>query len=221
MGDLLRFLRTNGPDILGRRLKWIRKPYSGQWVLCELAARGLGVMRPVRRASRGRGQPATARLSCLPGAAPVSRRAPGASRCRAEVALGPRTVDVYSYVSVRSRRRHVASPRGSQTAASARPGAGQVEKAALQPSNGGRVRGLDQAFHPIQRKATPAGPGAPEVEAFLSGLATQRGVSASTQNQALCAVLFLYKQVLGIEVGWVDGVTRAKRPERVPVVMTR
>lgn len=59
------------------------------------------------------------------------------------------------------------------------------------------------------------------MEAFLSGLATQRGVSASTQNQALCAVLFLYKQVLGIEVGWVDGVTRAKRPERVPVVMTR
>jgi integrase len=46
-------------------------------------------------------------------------------------------------------------------------------------------------------------------------------VSASTQNQALCGVLFLYKQVLGIELGWVDGVTRAKRPERVPVVLTR
>jgi integrase len=63
--------------------------------------------------------------------------------------------------------------------------------------------------------------GAPEVEAFLSNLAVQRGVSASTQNQALCGVLFLYKQVLGIELGWVDGVTRAKRPERVPVVLTR
>ncbi len=61
----------------------------------------------------------------------------------------------------------------------------------------------------------------PEVEAFLSNLATQRGVSASTQNQALCSLLFLYKRVLGVELGWVDGVTRAKRPERVPVVLTR
>ncbi len=63
--------------------------------------------------------------------------------------------------------------------------------------------------------------GPPEVEAFLSHLATQRGVSASTQNQALCSLLFLYKQVLGVDIGWMDGVTRAKRPERVPVVLTR
>jgi integron integrase len=54
-----------------------------------------------------------------------------------------------------------------------------------------------------------------------SPLATQRRVSTSTQNQALCALLLLYKQVLGIEIGWVDGVARAKRPERVPVVLTR
>jgi integron integrase len=60
-----------------------------------------------------------------------------------------------------------------------------------------------------------------EVEAFLTALATERGVSASTQNQALCALLFLYKQVLGVDLGWVNGVTRAKRPERVPVVLTR
>jgi len=70
-------------------------------------------------------------------------------------------------------------------------------------------------------KRHPKDLGAGEVEAFLTYLATQRGVSASTQNQALCALLFLYKQVLGVEVGWVDGVTRAKKPERVPVVMTR
>lgn len=63
--------------------------------------------------------------------------------------------------------------------------------------------------------------GAAKVESFLSALAIQRGVSASTQNQALCAGLFLYKQVLGVEIGWVDGVTRAKRPERVPLVLTR
>jgi len=73
-------------------------------------------------------------------------------------------------------------------------------------------------FH---NKRHPRDMGAQEVEAFLSNLAVQRGVSASTQNQALCGVLFLYKPVLGIEQGWVDGVTRAKRPERVPVVLTR
>ena len=73
-------------------------------------------------------------------------------------------------------------------------------------------------FH---NKRHPRDMGAQEVEAFLSNLAVQRGVSASTQNQALCGVLFLYKQVLGIELGWVDGVTRAKRPEWVPVVLTR
>jgi integrase len=73
-------------------------------------------------------------------------------------------------------------------------------------------------FH---NKRHPRDMGAQEVEAFLSNLAVQRGVSASTQNQALCGVLFLYKQVLGIELVWVDGVTRAKRPERVPVVLTR
>jgi integron integrase len=70
-------------------------------------------------------------------------------------------------------------------------------------------------------KRHPREMGAAEVEAFLSYLATSRGVSASTQNQALCGLLFLYKQVLGVELGWVDGVARAKRPERVPVVLTR
>ena len=62
---------------------------------------------------------------------------------------------------------------------------------------------------------------AADVEQFLTHLATRRRVSASTQNQALCALLFLYKQVLGTDLGWVDGVTRAKVPERVPVVLTR
>lgn len=52
--------------------------------------------------------------------------------------------------------------------------------------------------------------GAPEVEAFLSDLAVRRDVSASTQNQALSAILFLYKQVLQIELPWLEGVIRAK-----------
>jgi integron integrase len=63
--------------------------------------------------------------------------------------------------------------------------------------------------------------GAPEVEGFLSGLAVQGKVSASTQNQALSALLFLYRQVLGIELPWLDGVVRAKRPQRLPTVLSR
>ena len=60
-----------------------------------------------------------------------------------------------------------------------------------------------------------------EVAAFLSSLATTGRVAASTQNQALSALLFLYRDVLGMEVGWFAGVVRARRPERLPVVLTR
>ncbi len=63
--------------------------------------------------------------------------------------------------------------------------------------------------------------GGPEVEAFLSHLAVDRNVAASTQNQALAAVLFLYRDVLGIELPWLDEVTRAKKPKRLPVVLSR
>ncbi len=63
--------------------------------------------------------------------------------------------------------------------------------------------------------------GAAEVEAFLSHLATDRGVSASTQNQALCALLFLYRRVLEVELDWVENITRAKPSEHVPIVLTR
>lgn len=62
--------------------------------------------------------------------------------------------------------------------------------------------------------------GEPEVSAFLTHLATARKVSASTQNQALSALLFLYREVLGRRLEWMDDVVRAKRPVRVPVVLT-
>jgi integron integrase len=61
----------------------------------------------------------------------------------------------------------------------------------------------------------------PEVAAFLTSLAQQQSVGASTQNQALAALLFLYKVVLDRPLGWVDGVVHAKRPQRLPVVLTR
>jgi len=69
-------------------------------------------------------------------------------------------------------------------------------------------------------KRHPRDMGAAEVEAFLSQLAVQSKVAASTQNQALSALLFLYREVLGIELPWLDGVTRAKRPARVPTVLS-
>src|SRR4026209_1117930 len=63
--------------------------------------------------------------------------------------------------------------------------------------------------------------GAPEVEAFLTHLAVEGRVSASTQNQARSAVLFLYKEVLQAELPWLDDVVSAKRPARLPVVLTK
>ena len=63
--------------------------------------------------------------------------------------------------------------------------------------------------------------GASEISQFLTWLAVDRRVSASTQNQALSALLFLYKQVLTIEIGDVPSVVRARTPERVPVVLSR
>ena len=62
--------------------------------------------------------------------------------------------------------------------------------------------------------------GAAEVEAFLSDLAVHRNVAASTQNQALAALLFLYKQVLKLDLPWLGEVVRAKKPVRLPVVLT-
>ncbi len=62
---------------------------------------------------------------------------------------------------------------------------------------------------------------AKEVQEFLSYLAVTRNVAASTQNQALCALLFLYRDVLRIELEYMDDLTRAKRPTKIPVVFTR
>jgi len=63
--------------------------------------------------------------------------------------------------------------------------------------------------------------GAPELTRYLSSLAVEGNVAASTQNQALSALLFLYREVLEQEVPWLDDVVRARRPVRLPVVLTR
>ena len=73
-------------------------------------------------------------------------------------------------------------------------------------------------FHNLRH---PRDLGEAEVSEFLTHLARAGKVAASTQNQALSALLFLYKQVLKTEIGWLQEVERAKKPVRVPVVLTR
>ena len=65
----------------------------------------------------------------------------------------------------------------------------------------------------------PWGPA--EVQQFLTDLAVTQHVAASTQNQALSALLFLYKEVLRQEIAWLEDVIRAKKPQKLPVVFTR
>jgi integron integrase len=73
-------------------------------------------------------------------------------------------------------------------------------------------------FH---NKRHPAEMAEAEIARFLSNLAAESHVSASTQNQALNAVLFLYRHVLRKDIGYVNGVVRANRPKRLPTVLTR
>ena len=70
-------------------------------------------------------------------------------------------------------------------------------------------------------KRHPRDMGVAELEAFLTHLAVEGRVAASTQNQALSALLFLYREVLAINLPWLDNVVRAKTPQRLPVVLTR
>lgn len=70
-------------------------------------------------------------------------------------------------------------------------------------------------------KRHPREMGALEVERFLSNLAVHGAVAASTQNQALSALLFLYREVLGVDLPWLENVVRAKRPRRLPVVLSQ
>ena len=71
-------------------------------------------------------------------------------------------------------------------------------------------------FH---QKRHPSEMGEAEISAFLSYLAVDKNVAASTQNQALSALLFLYTDVLKKPLDWIEGIHRAKRPSRLPVVL--
>lgn len=73
-------------------------------------------------------------------------------------------------------------------------------------------------FH---KKRHPADMGQQEVSQFLSHLAVDRNVAAATQNQALSALLFLYREVLGQPLDWINNIERAKKPSRLPLVFTK
>ncbi|MBW8311281.1 MAG: integron integrase [Rhizobium sp.] len=80
--------------------------------------------------------------------------------------------------------------------------------------------GWIRRFIQAHRGRHPRELGGREVSAFLTRLAVQGNVAASTQNQALSALLFLYREVLELKLPWMDDVVRAKRPQRLPVVLT-
>ena|SRR5262249_14640148 len=114
----------------------------------------------------------------------------------------------------------------------------ETPPAVLRPRLLDRVRAAVRAHHYSRRteetyvgwirryilfhgKRHPSEMGAPELTRYLSSLAIDGNVAASTQNQALSALLLLYREVLDQDVPWLDDVVRAKRPVRLPVVLTR
>jgi integron integrase len=78
-----------------------------------------------------------------------------------------------------------------------------------------------QRYYEFHRRQHPAALGPSHVTTFLNHLAIERGVTASTQNQALAALVFLYREVLGRDLPWLAGIVRAKTPARLPVVLGR
>ena len=76
-------------------------------------------------------------------------------------------------------------------------------------------------YHEFNARRDPAHFGPDRVTAFLNHLANDRDVTASTQNQALAAILCLYRDVLEVELPWLDELVRAKKPQRLPTVLSR
>lgn len=91
----------------------------------------------------------------------------------------------------------------------------------LSPGTERAYSGWIKRFILFHKKRHPKEMGTDEIRLFLSHLAVDGNVAASTQNVALCALLFLYHDVLGVELPYVEGIQRAKRPARIPAVFTR
>lgn len=98
---------------------------------------------------------------------------------------------------------------------------GQDPSPSPEPSDGEGLLPLDPALPRLPPRQDPLALGRREVTDFLSDLAVRGRVSASTQNQALAALLVLYREVLESDLSWLDDLVRARRPRRLPVVMSR
>ena len=97
----------------------------------------------------------------------------------------------------------------------------EAKRHRLSPRTASTYAAWVRRFVLFHAKRHPAEMGAPEVTAFLSHLAVNANVSASTQNQALAALLFLYRAVIGRELEGLDAAVRAHRAPRLPVVLSR
>ncbi|MEZ5966942.1 MAG: integron integrase [Planctomycetota bacterium] len=96
-----------------------------------------------------------------------------------------------------------------------------MRRRAMSPRTEEAYLGWMRRYHEFHGRRDPAALGAEHVTAFLNSLASGREVAAATQNQALAAILFLYRAVLGIELPWLDGLVRARAPARLPTVLSR
>jgi integron integrase len=114
------------------------------------------------------------------------------------------------------------SLRGIANDAASSDGAGtrRDPRAALQPADRGRYVHWIRRFIVFHGRRHPRDLGAPEISAFLTWLAVEQHVAASTQNQALSGVLFLYRNVLRLDIGVVELLPRARMPTKVPVVLS-
>ncbi|MBI3298710.1 MAG: integron integrase [Elusimicrobia bacterium] len=121
------------------------------------------------------------------------------------------------------RLRALFAPETIETVAAPKAPPGLIEELTRALRTRHYSRMTEKSYAAWTRRFLSSSPGArPEdVGPFLSGLACGEGVAASTQNQALNALLFFFREVLGKDLGSLEGVVRAKRPARVPVVLTR
>jgi integron integrase len=142
------------------------------------------------------------------------------------VSIARRPAFAYARLSEGYRRRSTLSVHETSPAEPAKPRLLDRMRAALRSRRYSR-RTEDAYVAWVRRyilfhgKRHPNDMGAAEITWFLSSLAVKDKVAASTQNQALSALLFLYRKVLELDVPWLDGLVRAKRPQRLPVVLTR
>lgn len=165
-------------------------------------------------------KPAFGRLS-------VGKILPETSTCSDGTAY-PRSLSLQPFLIRWKHRDVILSPRGSAGKRRGVPPPKLLDQVRARMRRLGLAKRTEEAYVGwIRRfilangKRHPRDMGEREIESFLTDLAVRGRVTASTQTQALSALLFLYREVLGVELPWMENIRRAKRPERVPVVLSR